>query len=120
MDDDETPNGSAAERIAALNARRATGAPRSHPARGARSATLLASVVAVAGLTGGFALNAPSSSASTTVAATKTVATTNTTTAATTATTGDTNTTTAATTATTAATTTQNTTAQAVTTSQGS
>jgi hypothetical protein len=114
MDDDEPPTGSAAERIAALNARRVTGGTRPHPARGARRVTLLASVVAVAGLTGGFALNAATGSASTSATATKAVATTNTTTAAATATT-------AATTATTAATTaTQSTAAQAVTTSQGS
>jgi hypothetical protein len=110
MYDDETPAGRAAERIAALNARRTTGAARSHPARGARRVTLLASVVAVAGLTGGFALNAAADSPASVAAAKKTVATTNTTTAATTA----------STTASTTATTTQSTTAQAVTTSQGS
>jgi hypothetical protein len=111
MDDDRN---SAAERIAALNARRATGAvrpppaqgARSHAARGARRVTLLASVVAVAGLTGGFALNAASNSTPSVAAATKTVATTNTTTAPTTASTN--------------ATTAQTSAAQAVTTSQGS
>ena len=86
MNDDEGPTSTAAERIAALNARRAAGGVvpgrRSHPARGARRATLIASVAAVAGLTSGFALNAAGNSASTSVtaasktAATKTTATT--------------------------------------------
>ena len=106
MDDNEAATSSAAERIAALNAHRTPGASRSHPARGARRVTLLASVVAVAGLTGGFALNAAAESPATVAAAKSTVATTNATTAAPTA--GTT------------ATTTQTTTAQAVTTSQGS
>jgi len=80
MNDDEGPTSTAAERIAALNARRAAGGVvpgrRSHPARGARRATLIASVAAVAGLTSGFALNSAGNFASTSVtAAGKTAAT---------------------------------------------
>jgi hypothetical protein len=108
MSDDQHTTSSAAERVAALNARRAAGGVtpgrRPHAAQGARRATLLASVAAVAVLTGGFALNAANTSASV-ASATKTVATTATTAASTT------QTTTAATTQTTTA---------AVTTSQGS
>jgi hypothetical protein len=112
MSDDEHATSSAAERIAALNARRAAGAPspstRTHAAKGARRATLLASVAAVAGLTGGFALHAASNSTASVATANKTVAT-NTTTAATTATSNSTT-----------ASTTSAATAAAITTSQGS
>jgi len=87
MNDDGQAPSTAAERIAALNARRASGGSpaggRAHAAKGARRATLLASVAAVAGLTGGFAFGAASNSSSSVATAKTTVATN--TTAATTA-----------------------------------
>jgi hypothetical protein len=127
MNTDENPTspvpGSAAERIAALNAVRAAGTrkpspQRKHPAKGARRVTLIASVAAVAGLSGAFALTAASGSAAASVAASTKSAT-----VATSATKTTTGATTASSAASTSASTTAGTTATttaAVTTSQGS